>query len=261
MNPSITLQELYDILFEHYGSQGWWPLLSWQGTNPTHRGQSTGYHESRYDIPATDRERLEIAIGAILTQNTSWINAEKALVALNSKGLLSVDGILTTSLEELGNIIRSSGYYNQKAKKLQNLMSFFQNHSITECVTAPLDQIRSQILEINGVGKETADSILLYAFSRPIFVVDTYTQRLLIHLGFISPTAQKESSYDHIQSLFQKSILPSISVYNEYHALIVHHTVQICTKIPQCDGCFLKERCLKVPLAEKIKKSRKKKGL
>jgi endonuclease-3 related protein len=258
MNPSIDLRELYDLLFDHYGSQGWWPLLSWQGTNPTLRGRCTGYHENRYDIPSTDVERLEIAIGAILTQNTSWINAEKALVELNSKGLLSIDGILSTSLEDLGPIIRSSGYYNQKAKKLYALMSFFKKHSIAECVSAPLDQIHSQILEINGVGKETADSILLYAFSRLIFVIDTYTYRLLVHLGYISPTARKDNSYDQIQNQFQQSIPPSISIYNEYHALIVQHTVRICTKIPKCENCFLKDRCSKIPLAESLEKPKKK---
>ncbi len=240
---TLSLQEIYQIFLKHYGPQGWWPLIEYAGTNPTMRGRLTGYHPGNFTLPSTERQMLEIMLGAILTQNTSWINAEKALFALDNKGLIDIQRLLSLPVDQLAQLIRSSGYYNQKAIKIQSLARFLADHPISSLLTRTVADLRPELRTIKGVGNETCDSIILYALKKPIFVVDAYTKRLLARCGLIEPTA----TYEEIQALFHTDLAPSVEVYNEFHALIVQHCVHCCLKAPQCVSCPQKEQCEKRP--------------
>jgi endonuclease-3 related protein len=244
----MDVHELYRSLFDFYGPQGWWPLASFAGTNPTMRGRLTGYHPNNYKLPANEKQILEIMLGAILTQNTSWINAEKAIFNLIQHDCIDIAKILATPLENLGEIIRSSGYYNQKAIKLQSLMRFLQENPIKELNLKTTSDLRSIFLTVKGIGPETCDSILLYALKRPIFVVDAYTKRILGRLGIMPYT----TDYDAIQHYIHNTLTPSTEIYNEFHALLVQHAVHQCLKEPQCDSCNFNSICPKIiNLAEK----------
>ncbi len=184
--------QTYRSLLKKHGKQGWWPLLS------------IGYHKGNYSIPRTDAERFEICIGAILTQNTAWKNVEKALLAMRKAKLLSPKAILASHPASLASAIKPAGYFNQKAKKLKNFSRFY----ISLKNKIPL---RSDLLEIWGIGRETADSILLYAYKQPIFVVDAYTRRLF----------SLDADYDEIRLLFEAVLPRDYRIYQEFHALIV----------------------------------------
>ena len=238
---TLSLTEIYQILLKKYGSQGWWPLIEFAGTNPTLRGRLTGYHPGNYELPSTEKEMLEVMLGAILTQNTSWVNAEKALFQLTHSDLIDTQKLLGVPVEQLAQLVRSSGYYNQKAARIHNLAHFLENHPIPSLLTQTAENLRPELRTIKGVGNETSDSILLYALKKPIFVVDAYTKRLLVRGGLITPS----STYEEIQALFHREITPSVEMYNEFHALIVQHCVHCCLKMPLCDSCPLKELCQK----------------
>ena len=210
MDVRQLLIEVYEILYEKYGPQGWWPADSW----------------------------FEIVIGTILTQNTSWRNVEKAISNLKVNGLLEPKRLYELSNEQLAALIKPAGFFNLKAMRLKNLLDFlkeydFDFHKLSKSIT------REKLLGIKGVGKETADSILLYAFNIPVFVVDNYTKRILQRLGAIS----QKDDYDEIQRLFNL-IPPNVQIYQEYHALIVKHAKDICTKHkPNCHHCSIKNYC------------------
>ncbi len=251
-----TLSQIYQTLLKHYGPQGWWPLIEYAGTNPTMRGRLTGYHPGNFELPNTERQMLEIMLGAILTQNTSWINAEKALFALDKESLIDAPRILGEPVDELAQLIRSSGYYNQKAIKIQGLARYLVDHPISSLLTRTVADLRPELRSIKGVGNETCDSIILYALKKPIFVVDAYTKRLLIRCGFIEATA----TYEEVQELFHKEIESSVAVYNEFHALIVQHSVHCCQKVPKCISCPQQDLCEQHPFtAPKHGKSKKNK--
>lgn len=241
--PLLPIKELYDKLITKYGPQGWWPLirLKHQGQNPTERGRNTWYHPNDFKYPHNDADIFEIMVGAILTQNTSWENADKALGELFTKDLLSPEKILSTSVDVLAAAIRSSGYYNQKAMKLQNLCKFLEKNPISKLKSTKTPSLRKNLLEVKGIGPETADEILLYGFQRPIFVIDAYTIRLLLYMGYYS----EKQSYDKVQSWIESQIPQEVKIYNEFHALIVQHCVRICRKRPLCDFCFLEPSCKK----------------
>lgn len=210
------LARLYKELLVTYGPQGWWPLCAHLGTNPTKTGSVRGYHPGEYSFPRTDNERFEICVGAILTQNTAWTNVEKALLALHAKGCLDPNKLASLPLPSLKTAIRPAGYYNQKAKKLR----IFTDHYLGLKGRTPT---RDELLSLWGIGPETADSILLYAYGVPVFVIDAYTRRVLAS----EKLAKKDATYDALQALFHTA-LPStqegaVSLYQEYHALIVEH--------------------------------------
>jgi endonuclease-3 related protein len=263
MNPKWDgyLHKLYQTLLKKYGPQGWWPLLSLEkfGINPPKRGTNTGYHPNNFDIPNTPGQILEVILGSILMQNTSWTNADKALGNLSAKCGLDCSTIMKLDHAELGEIIRSSGYYNQKASRLQGLCKFLKKHPISELLLQSVDELRPKLLQLDGVGPETADTIILYALKKPSFVIDAYTRRLLTRIGLV----ERKFSYDDYQHLFHQNFPPlteNISLFNEFHALIVQHCVYTCKKRPDCEKCILQSRCEKkiiVP-AKKIKKSRSK---
>jgi len=192
------------MLYKEYGFQGWWPLLTIKTKN--------GYHPSNYIYPKTEQQRFEICLGAILTQNTSWKNVEKVIVNLKEINALSVLYFLDTSEEKIKKAIRPAGYFNQKYKKLVAFTKFFLS-------LKKRTPTREELLDIWGIGPETADSILLYAYKKPIFVVDAYTRKLLIEKKIISE--KEKASYEDIQKLFMDNLDRDYKLYQEYHALIV----------------------------------------
>lgn len=191
------IKATYKILFRKYGKQGWWPLSK----NGLHSRHHNGNPESEKDI-------LEICIGAILTQNTNWKNVEKCLYNLNKNKLIDLNRLKKIKIDRLAKLIYSSGYYNQKAKKIKNFIEFFSENK---------NPTREQLLKVNGIGKETADSILLYAFNHPIFVVDTYTKKIFSKLKL----CKENISYDELQKLFMDNLKHDVEMFKEYHALIV----------------------------------------
>lgn len=233
-NPERPLRRVYATLEAAYGFQGWWPLISRCG----HTGfDGEGYrlaHNRHSSLSAS--ERFEIAVGAILTQNTSWQNVRRALEVLRRRELLSPDALLAVPSEELAAAVRSSGYYNEKAKKLRLASEFFLEGGYLAGARPPT---RQRLLELWGVGDETADSILLYAFGVATFVVDAYTRRLLGRLGL----ADARTPYASIQRLFESEVPREAELYGEYHALIVEHGKRHCRKRPLCDGCPLRRGC------------------
>lgn len=219
------IKNIYKILLKEYGHQGWWPLCSLQNTigkNPTKTGSIKGYHPKDYTFPKNDRQRFEICIGAILTQNTSWQNVEKALInlikikALNPKKILSIDE------DKIKNAIKPAGYYNQKTRKLKEFSKFF----IELKNKRPK---REELLNIWGIGEETADSILLYAYKEPSFVIDAYTKRILEHKKIIN----NKATYQVIKDFIENNLnLKDFKIYQEFHALIVEHSKRYYSKKP-----------------------------
>lgn len=206
------LRRLYDALQALYGEQPWWPA----------------------DSP------FEIMVGAVLTQNAAWSNVEKAIERLKAAGLMSLPALLDTTHEQLAETIRPSGYYNIKAKRLRNLCLFLDRAGGLEAFADwSLDDQRAALLGVNGVGPETADDILLYALDQPVFVIDTYTRRLLRRYGL----ARGDEDYERLRALFEQAIEQDVYLYQQYHALIVMHAKETCRKSPQCARCALTHDC------------------
>lgn len=218
-----NIKDIYDILIKTYGPQGWWPVFN----------DVTGkieYHKNDYSFHKNDDQKFEISVGAILTQNASWKNVETSLNNLKKNNVLDKEGIKNIKNEKLAELIKSSVYHNQKTKKLKLFVEWLEkNNEIT----------RENLLNIWGIGPETADSILLYAYKKPIFVVDAYTKRIFSRVGLI----KENSSYDEAQKLFMNNLEKDAKLFNEYHALIVEHAKQHCRVKPLCDGCPLKNIC------------------
>lgn len=217
---------IYDWMLKSYGPQGWWPLLSCKGTNPTKTGSIKGYHSGDYSHPKNNNQRFEICIGAILTQNTSWPQVEKALLNLKGLKALTPQAIKKLNLEKLKQAIKPSGYFNQKARKIKEFTDFYL--SLENRVPT-----RDELLNVWGIGPETADSILLYAFNVPEFVVDAYTRRVFANLGFIDQKAK----YNEIKKLFENNLPKNLKIYQEYHALIVEHAKRYYSKKTQYNMC------------------------
>jgi endonuclease-3 related protein len=219
-----VLRSLYDDLLAAYGQQGWWPLPSRVGRPGF---DDRGYHPGDHASPVDARGRFEVALGAVLTQNTAWLNAERALRELLTAGVRSPSDVAGRRVSTIARLVRSSGSYNAKARKLRSLASFFRVHGLSRAPD------RDTLLAVWGVGPETADSILLYAFREPVFVVDAYTRRLAARLGAIAGT----EPYGEVQGLFQGAICRDPAVYGEFHALIVRHAKEHCRSRPSCAGC------------------------
>ncbi len=202
--------EIYERLYEVFGPRDWWP-----GDSP-----------------------FEVAVGAILTQNTSWKNVERAISNLKKKRLLNPRRLSAIEEEKLSAIIRPCGYHRLKAKRLQNFLRFFMEEyegSMENMFEEEVEILREKLLSVNGIGPETADSILLYAGEKPVFVVDAYTHRFLYRHGLID----EDAPYGEIQDLFMRNLPPSIKLYNEFHALIVHLGKEYCRPKPKCEPCPL----------------------
>ena len=225
----ITPQKLYIKLYKEFGNLNWWPT-------------DKQYHKKTGSDP-----RCEIIVGALLTQNTNWPNVEKALNNLKSENMLDIKKLSETKIEYLKKIIKPSGFYNQKARRLKSLTLYLKNNydcNLNEFFTNDLHKIRKELLSLNGIGTETADSILLYAGNLPIFVVDAYTKRICERLPL-----NTNLTYDEIQKYFQNELLKTyqkdeiIKIYNKLHALIVNLAKRYCKKKPDCTNCFFKKDC------------------
>ncbi|MCB1195016.1 endonuclease III domain-containing protein [bacterium] len=202
--------DYFKHLFSAYGQQDWWPA----------------------ETP------FEMIIGAILTQNTTWKNVETCIGALRERGVLEPRRLMEIPAEELAQIIRTSGYFNQKTKKITHFLNFF-HAEYSLCIETmrkePLELLRMKLLALHGIGPETADSILLYALDKPVFVVDAYTRRIFGRHGLINPYA----GYETIRSLFEENLENDAYLFNEYHALIVAVGKRHCGTVPKCEGCPL----------------------
>ncbi|MBL7147420.1 MAG: endonuclease III domain-containing protein [Nanoarchaeota archaeon] len=194
------IQKIYKDLLEMHGYQGWWPLTS------------INYHPKDYSYPKNNKQKYEICIGCILTQNTSWKQAKKALSNLNISNLLDPISIINSNINKLKNLIKPAGYFNQKSKKLIEFTKFY----LTLKNKKPS---REELLNIWGIGQETADSMLLYAFKTPSFIIDNYTKRILIQFKLI----KENTPYQEIKNVFEKNLKKDLKVYQEYHALLVKH--------------------------------------
>jgi endonuclease-3 related protein len=204
--------DIYQALFSHHGEQHWWP------------GDSA----------------FEIMVGAVLTQNTSWSNVEKALTNLKDADVLSAEAIARASPKRLANWLRPSGYFNVKARRLQSYCQWLlAEGGETELARRDTDTLRQELLSVHGVGPETADDILLYAFGRPVFVIDAYTRRLFSRLGLI----EGDERYEVLRQLFETTLTTDTQLFNEYHALIVIHAKEVCRPTAQCDQCCLVSQC------------------
>ena len=221
------------MLLKSYGYRGWWPLQRQAGINGF---DDQGYHPQNYDLPVRFRDKFEIIAGAVLTQNTSWINVKKALHQLSENKLLTPQAILAFPEADLAALIRASGYYNQKARKLKAISQFFLENKLTGSRAIPT---RESLLRVWGIGEETADSILLYAYNVPVFVIDAYTERIFSRIGL----AGKKTGYAELQKLFQEKLPGDYILFNEYHALIVAHGKDICKTKPLCTSCVLRKLC------------------
>lgn len=215
------INKIYSWLTKSYGPQGWWPVLSHKGKKPDITGHLRGYHPGDYSYPKNNNQRFEICVGAVLTQNTAWKNVEKALINLKTAKVLTPRKLIQLSDKELRELIRPAGYYNQKAGYLVNFTEFFL--SIKGKIPT-----RDEVLHCKGVGDETADSILLYAYSQPEFVIDAYTKRVFSNLGFI----KANEKYLTVKEMFEKHVEKDVRIYQEYHALIVEHAKRYYSKKP-----------------------------
>lgn len=232
------LHLIYSAAKRAHGVRGWWPVFS----SKAGLAARPVYDPRRSRL--TPRQRFEIAVGAILTQNTAWTNVEKAMIALHRKRVLSVEALRSIPRPTLAKLIRSSGYFNQKSKRLKGFIRFldleFSGRSPLENMRRlPPSVARRRLLGVSGIGPETADSILLYAFEKPVFVIDAYTRRIFSRHGWIEGT----EPYDEIRMWFEKNLPRSAKLFNDYHAQIVEIGKRHChRRRPECLSCPLYRR-------------------
>ncbi len=211
---SQALLNIYHRLMARYGPQHWWPA----------------------------EEPFEVMVGAILTQSAAWQNVEKAIANLKAAKALSPRALRRLSLSEIATLIHSSGYYNAKALKLKSLASWlgkYYGDSLDKLFIGNTDHLRQQLLSIHGIGQETADSIILYAAHKPIFVIDAYTRRIINRIGL----APDSNSYIAYQALFMDNLPTDAGLFNEYHALVVCLAKNVCRSHPLCQQCCLNSIC------------------
>ena len=207
-----TAKSVYRRLLGAYGPQGWWPAES----------------------------PFEVVVGAVLTQNAAWTNVEYALGHLRAADALSPEAILALSEERLGALIRPSGYFNVKAARLQAVCRFLVEHGGIEALRPwGTGALRDAFLGVHGIGRETADDIVLYAFHRPVFVIDAYTRRVFERLGLFAG----DERYETLRRAFERALGNDVPVYQEYHGLLVRHCKEACHVRPRCDRCCLRSRC------------------
>lgn len=209
--PNLSvLKEIYRRLLETYGPQGWWPAETW----------------------------FEVVVGAVLTQNTTWKNVERAIENLKKANMLDPKRMFEADNELIERLIKPAGFWKLKARRLKNLLKElsrydFDFYRLREHLT------RDELLSVNGIGPETADSIMLYAFEKPVFVIDSYTRRILGRIGLING----RETYSQLQSMFHQQI-KDIETMKEYHALLVEHAKRVCKKNqPRCGSCVLQDLC------------------
>ena len=212
MRKTKALLQIYQKMFDALGPRHWWP-----GETP-----------------------FEVIIGAILTQNTNWSNVEKAIKNLKTAGKLSPEGIYELSVTELAELIRPSGFFNVKAKRVKAFINWLFSRykgNLSKMFAQDLQALRGELLSVKGIGPETADSILLYAGNMPTFVVDAYTHRIFSRHELIP----EESTYDEMKSFFEENLPEDVQLFNEYHALLVNIGKTFCKTKKVCEPCPLKD--------------------
>ena len=215
--PGRRLRSVVQRLHRRYGDQHWWP-------------GDGGF---------------EIMVGAVLTQNTAWVNVERALANLRREAHLAPERIAVCHPRRLARLIKPSGYFNVKAKRLRNFCRWYMEQGGTAALRRrSTEDLRHGLLSVNGIGPETADDILLYAFERPVFVIDAYTLRVLSRLGMI----RGDEPYDELRLGLQHALGPDVPLFNEFHALLVRHGKDVCRPKPRCDACCLRRGCGKIGL-------------
>lgn len=214
----MRIKSVYQTLHKAYGTQQWWPADS----------------------------RFEIMVGAVLTQNTAWRNVELAIDNLKQASALSAEAILESSHEQLAAWIKPSGYFNIKAKRLRNFCQWYIEQGGYDALKhLGTNSLRQRLLTVNGIGPETADDIILYAFSRKVFVIDAYTRRIFSRLGI----SDADTDYERLREIFEKALSKEqVKLFNEYHALIVMHGKDVCRVKPRCDECCLAKSCKRTGL-------------
>lgn len=207
-----SLLLIYQQLLQHYGPQHWWPAES----------------------------AFEVMVGAILTQNTAWSNVEKAIANLRAHDKLDAAAIAATRKDHLANWLRPSGYFNVKTARLKHFCHWYEHAGgFSRLSQTASEELREMLLSVNGVGPETADDILLYAFERPVFVIDAYTRRLFARLQLFTGN----ESYDTLRMAIESALGSDVALFNEYHALIVRHAREVCRSNPRCGRCVLFDHC------------------
>lgn len=208
--------EAYQLLYKKFGFQHWWPA----------------------DTP------FEVAVGAILTQNTAWTNVEKAIANLKAEKLLTENALSNSNLTTIEKAIQPSGFYHQKAKRLKEFTEYVVKNygNIEKMLGQPTGMLRRELLSLKGIGPETADSILLYAANKPVFVVDAYTKRIGSRMSWFNANA----SYEEVQRFFTENLSNNARLFNEYHALLVKLAKENCRKKPICQSCPLEKECRKI---------------
>ncbi len=217
------IHQIYQTLYSQYGAQGWWPFVK------------GGYHPNEYDFVKNEAQVFEVCLGVILTQNTTFTSVVKSLTNLNEINSLDLKAIKQMPLDELKCAIKPSGYFNQKAAYILEFINFFER---LEGRTPS----REELLHVKGIGPESADSILLYAYNQPEFIVDAYTKRLLIHAGLIDEKASYHTIKKFIEEAIKKEVKEPrelLTLYQEFHALIVTHAKLFYSKKPYGVGCFI----------------------
>jgi endonuclease-3 related protein len=211
------LMEMYRAMREQFGHRSWWP---------TAQGSAGG------------ERKLEVCLGAILTQNTSWTNVLKAFANLRAAGLMSVEALHAKPPAELADVLHPVGYYNVKAKRVKNFIARVceaAGGDIGAFLDRSVAALREELLSINGIGRETADCIVLYAAGKPTFVVDAYTARIGVRHFLLSP----EDDYEAIKELFESALPEDVDLYNDYHAQLVQTGKKYCRTVARCEGCPL----------------------
>ncbi|MEO5341827.1 MAG: endonuclease [Gammaproteobacteria bacterium SHHR-1] len=215
--PAEPLRWAFQQLLAAYGPQHWWPAQS----------------------------AFEVMLGAILTQNTAWTNVEKAIANLRQAEMLDTQRLAEADPAQLAQIIRPVGYFNIKTQRLQAFCRFYLQQGHERLAALSTDVLRQTLLGVKGVGRETADDMLLYAFERPVFVIDAYSRRLFSRLGL----CQGDEPYDSLRLGLEQALRGDVGLYNEYHGLIVRHAKQHCRKRPLCADCPLRPRCAQAQLS------------
>ncbi len=215
LNQIFTLPGIYNTLLEYFGKRNWWKAES----------------------------GFEIMIGSILVQNTHWSNAEKGIRNIRRSCLLDPERLYQMPLEKLRDLIKPAGLYNQKARRIRAFLEYYKtiyNFKIDEMTKQDSQILRIELLEIYGIGEETADSILLYALNKPYFVVDKYTRRIFFRIGLI----EEKIKYNELSAYFMQNLPGDLTVYKGFHKLIIYHGREFCrSSAPRCGICILRSRC------------------
>ncbi len=221
--PKLTLDrkrlmDIYERLYARFGAQGWWP------------GETA----------------LEICLGAILVQNTSWSNAARAIENLKREDLLTESALGQVRKDRLTRLLRPARFFNMKTKRLKGFMAYLRKHhggDVNKFLSLPTEELHEELMSLDGVGRETADSITLYAAGRPVFVVDAYTKRIFSRLGYFVATKNGDRDYLTLQETLTAHLPHDTALFNEYHALLVRLGHTCCRPTPKCDECPLRAVC------------------